>query len=158
MLPKASWLPTPGCLSLGEWSHHVIIHIKTLFFCRVLLCILGMSSLSLLLLLSLSISVLYHVYPSMKYCLDLSSFLEEFFSRSHSSVFVSLHCSFKKFLSLVAILWNSSFSWAYLSLPPLLFASLLSSTICKASSECHLALNLELTDSDHELLIAKFMA
>ena len=31
--------------------------------------------------------------------------------------FISLHCSLKKaFLSLLAILWNSAFSWAYLSL------------------------------------------
>ena len=30
---------------------------------------------------------------------------------------ISLHCSFKKaFLSLLAILWNSAFSWVYLSL------------------------------------------
>ena len=35
---------------------------------------------------------------------------------------ISLHCSFKKsLLSLLAILWNSAFSWVYLSLSPLLF-------------------------------------
>ena len=39
-----------------------------------------------------------------------------------------MHCSLKKaFLSLLAILWNSMFSWRYLSLSPLLFTSLLSS-------------------------------
>ena len=49
---------------------------------------------------------------------------------------ISLHCSFKKaFLSLLAILWNSAFSWVYLSLSSLPFASLLSSAICKASSD-----------------------
>ena len=52
--------------------------------------------------------------------------------------FIYLHCSLKKaFLSLLAILWNSAFSWVYLSLYPLLFASLLSSAICKASSDNH---------------------
>ena len=38
---------------------------------------------------------------------------------------ISLHCSFKKsLLSFFAFLWNSAFSWVYLSLSPLLFASL----------------------------------
>ena len=39
---------------------------------------------------------------------------------------ISLHCSPKKaFFSPLAILWNSAFSWVYLSLSPLLFTSLL---------------------------------
>ena len=47
---------------------------------------------------------------------------------------ISLHYSFKKaFPSLLAILWNSAFMWVYLSLPPLLFAFLLSSAACEAS-------------------------
>ena len=53
---------------------------------------------------------------------------------------VILHCSLKKtFLSLLAILWNSAFSWVYISLSPLLFTSLLSSAICKASCDNHFA-------------------
>ena len=53
---------------------------------------------------------------------------------------ISLQCSFKKsLLSLFAILWNSAFSWVYLSLSPLPFASLVSSVICKASSDNHFA-------------------
>ena len=53
---------------------------------------------------------------------------------------ISLHCSLKKtFLSLLAILWNSTFNWVYLSLSPLPFASLLFSTICNASSDNHFA-------------------
>ena len=43
------------------------------------------------------------------------------------------------FLFLLAVLWNSAFSWVYLSLSPLLVASLLSSAICKASSDNHFA-------------------
>ena len=46
---------------------------------------------------------------------------------------ISLHCSFKAFLSLLAILWNSAFSWIYLSFSPLPFTSLLYLSICKAS-------------------------
>ena len=50
--------------------------------------------------------------------------------------YISLHYSFKKaFLSLPAMLWNSTFSWLYLSFSPLLLASLLSSAICKVSSD-----------------------
>ena len=53
---------------------------------------------------------------------------------------ISLHWSPRKaFLSLLAILWNSSFRWVYLSFSPLPFASLLFSAICKASSDKHFA-------------------
>ena len=53
---------------------------------------------------------------------------------------ISLHCSLKKaFLSPLAILWNSAFSWGYLYFSPLPFASLLFSGICKASSDNHFA-------------------
>jgi len=73
----------------------------------------------------------------MKYSLDISHFLEEISSLSHFIVSsISLHCSPKKaFLSLLAILWNSAFSWVYLPLSPLPFASLLFSAIYKASSD-----------------------
>ena len=50
----------------------------------------------------------------------------------------TVHCSFKKvFLSILAILWNSAFSWLYLSLSPLPYASLLFSAICKISLDNH---------------------
>ena len=53
---------------------------------------------------------------------------------------ISLHCSLKKaFLSLLAILWNSAFSWVYLYLSPLLFTFLLFTAIYKASSDSHFA-------------------
>ena len=66
---------------------------------------------------------------------------EEISSLSHSIVFLYfLHYSFKKtFLSLLAILWNSVFSWVYLFLTCLLLPSLLSSAICKATSDNHFA-------------------
>ena len=52
-----------------------------------------------------------------------------------------LHCSFKKaFLPLLVILWNSEFSWVYLSFSPLPFTSLLSPAICKSSSDNHFAI------------------
>ena len=53
---------------------------------------------------------------------------------------ISLHWSLRKaFLSLLAILWNSAFKWAYLCFPPLPLASLLFSAIFKASSDSHFA-------------------
>ena len=52
--------------------------------------------------------------------------------------FISLHWSLRKaFLSLLAILWNSAFKWVYLSFSYSLFASLLVTAICKASSDIH---------------------
>ena len=51
---------------------------------------------------------------------------------------ISLHWSLRKaFLSLLAILWNSTFKWVYLSFSPLPFACLLFTAICKPSSNSH---------------------
>ena len=75
----------------------------------------------------------------MKCSLDISSFLEEISSLSHSVVSISLHCSFKKaFLSLLDILWNSAFRWVYLNFSALPFTFLFL-VICKASSDNHFA-------------------
>ena len=53
---------------------------------------------------------------------------------------ISLHWSCRNaFLSLLAILWNSAFKWVYLSFYLLLFASLVLTAICKASSDSHFA-------------------
>ena len=58
---------------------------------------------------------------------------------------ISLHWSLiKAFLSLLAILWNSAFRCLYLSLSPLLFASLLFTAICKASPDRILPLDCKL--------------
>ena len=57
---------------------------------------------------------------------------------TQSVVFLYLHCSFNKSsLFLLAILWNSAFSWVYLSLSPLPFVCLLFSDVCKTSSDNH---------------------
>ena len=81
----------------------------------------------------------FHFALCMKYSFDISSFLEVIASLFHSIAFLYLHYSHKKaFLYLLAILWNSAFGWVYLSLSPLLFASLLFSAVCKASSDKHL--------------------
>ena len=88
-----------------------------------------------------TISVFYWAHLCMKWSLGISHFLEKISSLSHflfSSI--SLHWSLRKaFLSLLAILWNSAFKWVYLSISPLLFASLLFTAICKASSDSNFA-------------------
>ena len=51
---------------------------------------------------------------------------------------ISLHWWLKKaFLFLLAILWNFTFKWVYLSFSPLLFPSLLFTAIGKASSDSY---------------------
>ena len=53
---------------------------------------------------------------------------------------ISLYWSLRKaFLSFLAILWNSALKWVYLPFSPLVFASLVFTAICKASSESHSA-------------------
>ena len=74
----------------------------------------------------------------MKCSLDISSFLEEIVFPILLFSTISLHCSVKRaFLSPLAILWNSVFSWVHLSLSPFLLTSLITSAICKASSDNH---------------------
>ena len=76
----------------------------------------------------------------MKCSLGISNFLEEISSLSYSIIFLSFHWSLRQaFLSLLAILWNSTFKWMHLSFSPLLFTSLLFTAICKASSDDHFA-------------------
>jgi len=65
---------------------------------------------------------------------DLLSFLFSF-----SPLFLCIVHLSRHFLSLLAILWKSAFSWLYLSLSPLPFTSLLSSVIYKAFSDSHFA-------------------
>ena len=85
-----------------------------------------------------AVSVLYIAHTCMKYSLDISGFLEEISNLSHSIVFLCI-VHLRLSLSLLAILWNSAFSWVYLSLSPLPLASLLFSAICKESSDKHFA-------------------
>ena len=69
--------------------------------------------------------------PCMKCSPDISKFLEGI-SGLASSIFsfISLHCSFKDFLSLLAIRCNSAFDWVYRSLSPLPCTSICSLAIC----------------------------
>ena len=107
-----------------------VIKVSSVYFCHLFL----ISSASVRSLLFLSFIIPIHAW-----CVPLIS--PSYLKRSlilpillFSSI--SLHCSFKKvFLSLLAVLWNSEFNWVYFPLSPLLFISLLFSSICKAPSD-----------------------
>ena len=110
------------------------------FFCTILPCILSISSWSLLLLLGLyhlsfivpifepNVPLIFLIFPKRSLVFPLQLF---------SPIF--MHCSLKKACLSLAFLWNSVFSWVYLSHSPMLFTSPLSSAICKASSDNHFA-------------------
>ena len=137
---RPTWLHIPGCLALGEWSHHHDYLGHEDLFCTVLLYILVflISSASVR-----SLPFLSFIEPIFAWNVPLVSLI--FLKRSlvfpillFSSI--SLHWSLKKaFLSLLAILWNSAFRCFYLSFSPLLFTSLLFTAICKASPDSHFA-------------------
>ena len=73
----------------------------------------------------------------MKCSLGISDFLEEISSPSHSIVFLYFFALFIEVGFLSPCCSWELFSWVCISLSPLLFTSLLSSTICKASSDNH---------------------
>ena len=119
----------------------VIIWVLKVFFVHssVYLCHLVLISSASVRSIS-NISVLYCSHLCMKCSLGVSNFLEEISSLSHSVVFLYFFALItEEGLSFLAILWNSAFNWVYLSFSPLLFASLLFTAICKASSDNHFA-------------------
>ena len=66
-------------------------------------------------------------------------------------LFLWIDCLMRAFLSLLAVLWNSTLRWEYLFFSPLPLASLLFSAICKASTDCHFAfLNFFFLQIDEE--------
>ena len=127
------WVITPLWLS-GPWRSF-FVQFFCVFFCHLFL----ISSASVR-----SIPFLSFIVPIFVWTV----FLVSLFFLKRSLVFpillfsfISLHWSLRKaFLSLLAILWNSSFKKVYLSFSPLPLASLLFSAICKASSDNHFAL------------------
>ena len=140
MVPN--WLHIPWCLALGEWSHHcdylgredLFLYSSSVYSC----CLFLISSVSVG-----SIPFLSFIEPIFAWNVPFWSL----FFLKRSLVFpillfssISLHWSLRKaFLSLLAILGNSVFQWVYHSFSPLLFAPLLFTAICKASSDSHFA-------------------
>ena len=142
MLPKA-YLTSDSRMSGSRW---VIIPLWLSDSCNYFLYRSSVYSCHLFLISSAfvsSILFLYFIVPIFVWNVLLVSLI--FLKRSlvfpillFSSI--SFHCSVRKaFLLLLAIPWNTVFRWVYLSLSPLPFTSLLSSAICKASLDNHLA-------------------
>ena len=71
-----TWLQTPGCLTLNEWSHHHDYLGCEDHFC-IVLCILATSSSYLLLLLGLYHFCLYSTHLCKKCFPGISNFLKE---------------------------------------------------------------------------------
>ena len=144
ILPKAhltSHSRMSGSMALGEWLHHHgylghedLFYSSSVYYCHLFL--ISSASVRSILFLSFIVPI---------FALDIPLISLIFLKRSlvfpillFSSI--SLHCSLSKaFLCLLAILWNSTFKWIYLSFSPLPFTSLLFSTICKTSSDNHFA-------------------
>ena len=118
------WVITPSWLS-GSW------------FGTVLLCTLATSS--NIFCFCRAMSFLFFIVPIFAWNVPLIPLI--FLKRSliFPILFfpsISVHYSLRKsFLSLLALLWDSTFKWVYLSFPPLPFMSFLFSAICKASSD-----------------------
>ena len=142
MLPKALWLCTLGSLALGEWSYHhgylghedIFLYSSSVYSCH--LFFISYASVRSIPFLSFIVPIFAWNVPFVSLIflkLSLGFPIQLFPS-------ISLHWSLRKaFLSLLAILWKSAFKWIYLSFSPLLFASLIFSAICKASSDSHFA-------------------
>ena len=142
MLPKAHLTSNSRMSGSGEWSYHhgylghedLFLYSSSVYSCHLFLILSASVR---------SIPFLSFIKPIFAWNVPLVSLI--FLKRTlvfpillFSSI--SLHCSLRKaFLSLQAILWNSAFKWVYLFYSPLLFAPLLFTAICKASSDSHFA-------------------
>ena len=130
-MPGSGWVTTPSWLSLS-WRPILQSSVYSYNIFSI-----SFASVKSLLFLSFIMA-----HPCLKCSLDISSFLEEIPSLSHSIVFFYFFVLITEkgfFLSLLAILWNSAFKGVYLTFSSLLSASLLFTAICKASSDSHFA-------------------
>ena len=142
MLPKARltshsrmsgfrWVITPTWLS-GSWRS--LLYTSSMYSCHLFL--LPSASVRSIPFLSFIVSIFAWYVPLVSLIFLKRSLVFPFLLFSS----ISLHWSLRKaFLSLLAVLWNSAFKWAYLSFSPWPFACLLFSAICKASSDNHFA-------------------
>ena len=138
---RPTWLHIPGCLPLGEWSHHhhylCYEDLSVEFFCVFLPHLLNVFCFCLVpIILTFIESIFAWNVPSLSQIILKRSLV-------FSIIFfpsISLHWSLRKsFLSLHDILWNTAFKWEYISFSPLFFASVLFTDICKTYSDSHFA-------------------
>ena len=140
MLPRAHLTLIPGCLALGQWSHHRDYLGREVFFLyssSVYSCHLILSSASVR-----SIPFLSFIEPIFAWNVPLVSLI--ILRRSlviHILLFSSIFALITEegFLISSCYFWNSAFKWVYISSSPLPLVSLLFSAICKASLDNHFA-------------------
>ena len=124
------WVIIPSWLS-GSWRS--FLYSSSMYSCYLLISSASVRSLPFL---SFILPIFAWNVP-LVFIIFLKRYIDFLILLSSS---LSLHWSLRKaFLSLLAILWNSAFRWVYLSFSPLLFAYLLFTAICKASSDNHFA-------------------
>jgi len=135
MLSKTLWLHIPGCLA--RW---VIAPLWLSWSWRSFLCSSSVYSCYLFLISSASLgSIPFMSFIETMFAWNVPLVSLIFFKRSLvfpilSFSSISLHWSLKKaFLSLLAILWNSTFKWVYLFFSP--FLSLLFSQLFISPSQ-----------------------
>ena len=121
----SSWVITPSWLS---WSVRPLLYSSSFYSCHLFLISSAFVR---------SLSFLSFIVPIHAWNIPLFSpiFLKSSLV-SHSIVLLYFFAlSIAEGLLILAILWNSALNWIYLSLSPLLFATLLSSATCKGSSD-----------------------
>ena len=125
------WVITPWSLS-GSWRS--FLYSSSVYSCYLFLissasvrCIPFLSFIEPIFAWNVPLVSLIFLKRSLVFLILLFSYISLLFSHK------------KTFSSFLFILWNSAFKWVYLSFSPLPFASLLSSAICKASSDNHFA-------------------
>ena len=142
MLPKAHLTSHPRMSGSGEWSNNHGYLGREDLFCIVLLY---------------TSCHLFLIYSASVKSIPFLSFIEPIFAWNILLVFllflkrslvfpilmfssISLHWSLRTaFLFLLVMVWNSAFTWVYLSFSPFPLTYLLCSAICKASSDSHFA-------------------
>ena len=130
-MSRSRWMSTSSWLS-GSWRS--FLYSSSVDSCHIFL--ISYASVR-------SITFLSFIVPIFAWNVPLVSLI--FLKRSlvfPILLFFSIYLDWslrKVFLSLLPILWISGFRWIYLSFSPLLFASLLFTVICKASSDIHFA-------------------
>ena len=121
---------TPSCLS-GSWRS--FLYSSSMYSCYLFL--ISCTSVRSYCFCPLLCPALHEIFPCSLIFLNRFLVFPFLFFPS-----ISLHWSLREaFFSLLAILWNLSFKWVYLSFSPLPLASLLFSAICKVLSDNHFA-------------------
>ena len=142
MLLRPTWLHASGCLTLGEWPHHraytghqnLFLYSSPMYSCHLFL--ISSASVRSLLFLSFIVPVLAWNIPLISPIFLKRSLVFPilFFPLYFFALFIEegllISCCYSLELCI---------QFAYLSLPPLPFTSLLSSATCEASSKNHFA-------------------